>query len=269
MMSAEATAPSKPSRRLSPLILAIIATVTSVGLLVLAYFLGVASGLISPLGSDPERAPPTAAEEAHAARYATAALNDTDEVWAGVFITSFARAYTPPEMEFFDDRVTTPCGVQSGPHYCAEDRVIYLDSDFLAELIDRGRQHGELAASYVIAKNVAHHVQMETGIGVQARAVIANAENGQADALRLRLSLHRDCLAGIWSRRARTRIGRLDAEDVDRIMELVRTMEETFVADAPVHRAVRTRRSQHVDWFMRGYQSASLTMCDAVMRGTL
>jgi uncharacterized protein len=60
-----------------------------------------------------------------------------------------------------------------GPFYCPADENIYIDPAFFDELATRHHAKGDFAQAYVIAHEVAHHVQNLTGfsdIVNQARA---------------------------------------------------------------------------------------------------
>ena len=78
-----------------------------------------------------------------------------------------------------------------------ERQTIYIDLDFFGLLEDRfGASTGEFAQAYVIAHEVAHHVQNELGIMSEMRS-LQQQDPGTANSLSISLELQADCLAGV------------------------------------------------------------------------
>ena len=111
--------------------------------------------------------------------------------------------YTPTEIVLFTGGVDTGCGQASsavGPFYCPADQVIYIDTDFFAELRDRfGSSGGPLAEMYVVAHEWGHHIQTITGInsGLDLQDTGPTSDS-------VRLELQADCFAGAWAGSAST-----------------------------------------------------------------
>jgi hypothetical protein len=124
-------------------------------------------------------------------------------------------AYEPARMTLFRNEVLTPCGTQSagiGPFYCPADHGIYLDTRFF-DVLSRtvGVRLGDFAQAYVVAHEVAHHVQELLGILPQVRAADQQDPAGE-NQRSVRLELQADCFAGIW-KHSRYRRGSLRPED--------------------------------------------------------
>ena len=51
-----------------------------------------------------------------------------------------------------------------GPFYCPVDQTVYIDPVFFEELKIRHKADGDFAQAYVIAHEVAHHVQNSLGL---------------------------------------------------------------------------------------------------------
>ena len=144
-----------------------------------------------------------------------------------------------------------------GPFYCPNDQSVYLDLSFFNQLQRMGAQ-GEFAVAYVIAHEVAHHVQNLEGLLSRSRS----------NAMSVQTELQADCLAGIWAHHARGEEGRLVLNDAD--IESGISAAAAVGDDAIQQRsgqAVRPESFTHgssrqrVDAFLSGYQSGDYRVC--------
>jgi predicted metalloprotease len=75
---------------------------------------------------------------------------------------------------------------------------VYLDRRFFDALARRaGVRLGDFAQAYVVAHEVAHHVQMLLGI-LQRTAVEDQQDPEGENARSVRVELQADCFAGVW-----------------------------------------------------------------------
>jgi predicted metalloprotease len=99
--------------------------------------------------------------------FASKVLGSNNAMWSSLFSRS-GRTYTEPKLVLFRTATQSACGVSTsevGPHYCPNDKTIYIDETFFDELVRRfGAQGGDVAEAYVIAHEVGHHAQSELGI---------------------------------------------------------------------------------------------------------
>src|SRR5262245_59793259 len=112
-----------------------------------------------PQAPAPTGPPPSSAEIAHN-QLLRNVFDDVQALW------QFDRAQLPyrrARLTIFRHGVHTACGSQSadvGPFYCPASSGVYLDPAFFAALSAKvGVQLGDFAQAYVIAHEVAHHVQ--------------------------------------------------------------------------------------------------------------
>jgi len=113
--------------------------------------------------------------------------------------------YRPPVLVLFKEATQSPCGgasVATGPFYCPTDRKVYLDTAFFTTLSQRLGAGGDFADAYVVAHEVAHHIQNELGILAEANRIRAQVSEAQSNEISVRIELQADCLAGVWSRGA-------------------------------------------------------------------
>ena len=169
-----------------------------------------------------EEGAPVSAEDDQATLFAAKVLTTTEEVWGTIFPQQVGRAYTPPKLVVFSGVTQSPCGGASGatgPFYCPVDSKAYLDTQFFVQLDRQLGAGGDFAAAYVIAHEVAHHVQNQLGILGQVQQLRAQSSQVQANALTVRLELMADCLSGIWARNVQ---GLMDRGDLAEALNAAR-----------------------------------------------
>jgi len=105
--------------------------------------------------------------------------------------------YRTTTVILFEDQTNTGCGAATsavGPFYCPADEIIYIDTDFYAELrTTYGASGGPLAEMYVLAHEWGHHIQNVLGTmdGLDQSATGPDSDS-------VRLELQADCYAGSW-----------------------------------------------------------------------
>src|SRR5687768_3670125 len=137
---------------------------------IIAYFLGFDPGAVVNVAEQvvPQRETREAPKGAPAdemGQFVSRVLGSTEEVWGKVFQQSNMQ-YRPPTLVLYDGQVRSACGMGQaamGPFYCPGDEKLYIDLSFFRDLQSRFRAPGDFAQAYVIAHEVAHHVQKLTG----------------------------------------------------------------------------------------------------------
>ena len=93
-------------------------------------------------------------------------LDDANDLWADTF-QRVGRDLQPGRRWCCSragrSRAAAPASSETGPFYCPADQKVYLDLDFFKELSDRFGAPRRLRQAYVIAHEVGHHVQQQTG----------------------------------------------------------------------------------------------------------
>ncbi len=209
---------------------------------------------------------PTPQEE-RAAEFAARVLATTEEVWSGAFREQLNATYRPPVLVLFSGVTQSPCGGASGatgPFYCPADSKAYLDLDFFATLSGELGAGGDFAAAYVIAHEVAHHVQNELGILGQVDQARRQSSQTQANALTVRLELQADCLSGVWARSVRGLMERGDLAEALNAARMIgddRLQRRAGQVPRP-HTFTHGTSEQRAGWFQRGFDSGRMADCD-------
>ncbi len=243
-----------------------------VGLLIvlaIGYFAGIdVTPLLDQANAPRSEAPrELSAEEQQAAEFTSRVLATTEDVWAKVFPEQVGRAYEPPVLVLYSGVTQSPCGGASGatgPFYCPADEKAYLDTDFFATLSRQLGARGDFAAAYVIAHEVAHHVQNELGILGKVNSLRQQVSQSEANALTVRLELQADCLSGVWARH----VGNLlEPGDLEEALNAARMIGDDHLQKRAgrvpqPHTFTHGTSEQRSNWFARGYRNANLADCD-------
>jgi uncharacterized protein len=208
---------------------------------------------------------PTAGGES---AFLTGVFHDAEAMWMQEFAAA-GLDYTPARLTIFHDEVHTACGTQSasvGPFYCPADRGVYLDTRFFDALGQTvGVRLGAFARAYVVAHEVAHHVQVLLGITGRVRAADEQdpaGKNGRS----VRLELQADCLAGIWKHATYQR-GQLDETDFEDALRAAAVVGDDFQqrnATGTISPEDWTHGSsaQRQHWLTTGFEQGEPAACD-------
>ncbi len=211
------------------------------------------------------------------AEFVSVVLADTEEVWDGIFRTQLNRQYTPATLVLFKGSTSSPCGGASGasgPFYCPGDKKVYLDTDFFTTMDRELGASGDFAAAYVVAHEVAHHVQDELGILGKVNQLRAQVSQADSNAMSVQIELMADCLSGIWARSAAQQFGTIDRGDFEEALNAARQIgDDTLQRNAgqrPMpHTFTHGTSAQREGWFLRGLASGNVADCDTLSAQTL
>lgn len=246
--------------------------VALIAVLAIGYFTGIdvtplLQGLDQGGGMQSGESRALTPEEEKAGTWVAQVLGTTEQVWTERFRAELGETYRPPVLVLYADVTQSPCGGASGatgPFYCPADKKAYLDTAFFATLSRELGAPGEIAAAYVIAHEVAHHVQNEIGILGQVNQARARMSETQSNAASVRVELQADCLAGVWA----ARIGSvLQPGDVEQAINAARqigddTLQRRAGRVPQPHTFSHGSSAQRAGWFTRGYEAREMAACD-------
>lgn len=250
-----------------------ISGVAGILILLAGWYFGVDTSQFVDLGGGgfetSQSAEITPADE-RAAQFVSVTLADTEDVWSDVFQRQLGRTYEPPTLVLFKGQTRSACGGASaatGPFYCPPERKAFLDTDFFTTLEQRLGAGGDFAAAYVVAHEVAHHVQNELGILGQVNQLRAQMSEADSNAMSVRVELQADCLSGIWARQAQEKFGSLERGDIAEAMNAAAQIgDDTLLRNAGQavrpHTFTHGTSEQRQRWFARGLESGDLSACD-------
>ncbi len=240
-----------------------------IAVLAIGYFFGIDVTPLLQQGGGGGQTQITAEDE-QVGEFVSVTLADTEEVWADVFRQQLGETYVPTTLVLFKGVTQSPCGGASGatgPFYCPGDEKVYLDTAFFTTMARQLGAGGDFAAAYVVAHEVAHHVQNELGILGQANTMRQNADTETSNAISVRIELQADCFAGLWAARADDRFGTLEPGDIDEAMNAAARIGDDALQRGS-GRAPRPETFTHGTsdqrqrWFAAGYRGGSIDACD-------
>lgn len=199
-------------------------------------------------------------------QFVSVVLKTTEDVWTKLFREQLGERYQEPILVVFDGQVSSACGMASaatGPFYCPGDNQVYIDLSFYRELKTRFQAPGDFAMAYVVAHEVAHHVQNLLGITAyvdKQRRVLSKTEFNK---MSVRLELQADFLAGVWVKHAQQMMNILEEGDIEEALNAAHAIGDDriqkqsrgyVVPDAFTHGT----SEQRVRWFTNGIKSGKI-----------
>ncbi len=239
--------------------------------LLIGYFTGIdvspllqGDGLTAPESRQTRELTP---QEQEAGEFAAKVLGTTEAVWDDIFPRQLGADYDPPVMVLYSGVTRSPCGGASGatgPFYCPADEKAYLDTEFFSTMARQLGAKGDFAAAYVIAHEVAHHVQNELGILPKVNRMRQATGQVEANALTVRLELQADCFSGVWASKVDAL---LEPGDLEEALNAARKIGDDHLqrraGKVPQpHTFTHGTSEQRSRWFARGYESGDIEQCD-------
>jgi predicted metalloprotease len=208
-------------------------------------------------------------DEAH--EFISVVLKDTENVWTQLIREQVpgGQGYRSPRLIIFSDQIRTGCGQANaamGPFYCPVDQNVYIDPSFFDEMKHRHNAAGDFAQAYVIAHEVAHHVQNSLGLMEQIERARRSRDARAINQASVRLELQADYLAGVWAHHAQKNYNVLEEGDIAEAMnaanqigdDTLQRMSQGFVVP---ERYTHGTSAQRVRWFKEGIASGDLNGC--------
>ena len=190
-------------------------------------------------------------------------LHDTETVWERLFATHVNQPYRAPKLILFSDSVRSACGPANasvGPFYCPADQQVYVPPSFFEQLKRRHNAPGDFAQAYVIAHEVAHHVQYLLGYSQKVSQIRRQGNELATNRASVRLELQADYLAGVWAHHAQRRYNILERGDIEEALQAANqigddTLQRQATGYVVPERFTHGTSAQRVKWFRAGLSS--------------
>jgi uncharacterized protein len=248
---------------------------------VIAYFLGFDPGTAIQVGqqvgggsSAQHQEGKRGAPEDETGQFVSKVLGSTEDVWGKVFQQSNIQ-YRPPTLVLYERQVASACGTGQaamGPFYCPNDEKLYIDLSFFRDLQARFKAPGDFAQAYVVAHEVAHHVQKLTG-QFKRMEQAQRSSAAERNRVSVRMELQADCYAGVWGHHAGN-MKQLSDGDIAEALNAATAIGDDRLQQQTQGRIVpesftHGSSEQRVRWFKRGMESGQPGSCDTFSAASL
>ncbi len=205
-------------------------------------------------------------EEEERLSFVKVVLRDTEKVWGEQF-QQMDMKYREPKMVVFKDAVESACGLAQsavGPFYCPADEQIYIDLSFFDDLAKRHHAAGDFAQAYVIAHEVAHHVQKLLGYTKEFSNLSSRSNQNEHS---VRLELQADFLAGVWAHHAQQNYQILEEGDIEEAMNAASQIGDDRLQLEATGRVrpdafTHGTSEQRMRWFRKGLMTGDIDQGD-------
>ena len=209
-------------------------------------------------------------EDDELSQFVKVVLKDTEDVWHRLFREQLGKNYQDPTLVLFSNQTQSTCGhasAASGPFYCPGDSKVYIDLSFYNQLRDRFKAPGDFAMAYIVAHEVAHHVQNQLGITRQVQSQKGRISEVRYNDLSTRLELQADFLAGVWAHHAQKTKNILEEGDLEEALAAANAVGDDriqmeargyVVPDSFTHGT----SEQRMRWFRKGLMTGDISQGD-------
>jgi len=209
--------------------------------------------------------PSTNAGEDELADFVGVVVKDTEDLWTDVFKQN-NLTYRPPTVVLFSNATQSGCGTAqsaSGPFYCPNDKKVYIDLSFYDQLRQQFGAPGDFAQAYVIAHEIGHAVQDQTGILPEFNQRRGAMSQEEQNAYSVRVELQADCYAGVWANYA-NRQNYLESGDVEEAINAANAIGDDTLTRGQVSERNFTHGTsqQRMAWLKRGMDTGDVGQCD-------
>ena len=209
-------------------------------------------------------------EDQERGTFVSVTLRDTEVIWTEVFKQQLGRTYNPATLVLFKGSTQSPCGGASGasgPFYCPADKKAYLDTSFFTTMSRKLGASGDFAAAYVVAHEIAHHVQNEMGTLGEANRARQSMSQGDSNRVSVMIELQADCYSVIWVRYAQEKLKTLERGDLGEAINAAKqigddTSQRNAGQQPNPHTFTHGTSAQRQKWFQRGFNTARMDQCD-------
>ena len=220
-------------------------------------------------GGQQQSSGPISQQDVRAGEFVSQVLDQTEDVWGQIF-SNIGQQYREPTLVLFSGSTTSSCGhaqAAMGPFYCPGDQKVYIDTVFYNELSQKFGARGDFAQAYVVAHEVAHHVQTLLGLSSRVNQMKAQSSKTRANELSVRFELQADCLSGVWAHNTHKQTQTLEQGDIEEALRaaaaigddaIQRKTQGYVVPDSFTHGTGQ----QRAYWFMEGFRSGQVDSCD-------
>lgn len=194
--------------------------------------------------------------------------------------SSFGSGFKPISgLQLFTGAISTACGTGStemGPFYCPGNTTIYVDDEFMGQLLETlGTSRSDSAELYIVGHEYGHHISHLTGAMAKARS---HGDQTGPKSAQVRLELQADCYAGVFfantAKDPDSPISKVTQDDLKRIVDAARAVGDDHIQQRQGGRVVEeswTHGSSEMRqrWATVGFTTGDPNKCDTFATNNL
>jgi predicted metalloprotease len=185
-------------------------------------------------------------------------------------IGTFGGHYRPGMLTFFNPPLHQVCGVAApltGPFYCPMTETVYLDQGFVQHLHGSALGVGEPALAYLVAHELAHHVQSMLGTTDLVDQARARSTPQMAARTLATFELQADCYAGLWLRWAVQHGSNPKPADLAAVLDAVAASAQwqqsrAHPGEQMLDPLTQGTAAQRLKWLQLGFNGGDFNACD-------
>jgi uncharacterized protein len=185
-------------------------------------------------------------------------------------IAALGGQYRAAPLSFFREPLNQACGAPAtlaGPFYCPDSETVYLDEGLLQQVADRAAGSENVALGYIVAHELAHHVQNIVGTTDLIEQARSRSNKKLGAQTLLSFELQADCYAGLWLHWEQQR-GRIAAPaDLSAVLAAVaatgqRQQSQLHPGEQMLDPLTHGTPAQRLKWLHRGLDGGDFNACD-------
>jgi len=183
------------------------------------------------------------------------------EAFWTVEIAALGGQYRGATLQFYAPPLERGCEVAGplrGPFYCPAAETVYLDQEYLQHLAGATPERTRALLGYVVAHELAHHVQGLVGTTVLVDQARSRSTRALATHTMTSYELQADCYAGLSLRWAGQRGSLAVPLDSGALLDSVAALNPKQVLDP----LTQGGRAQRLKWLQIGLDRGDFNACD-------
>jgi predicted metalloprotease len=145
------------------------------------------------------------------------------------------RPYDAPKVVAFEQGVESSChGLEPvrGPFYCQLDETLYVDNDYLDQVLQSSIEAGDLSRGYLVCRMMAQHLQTRLGSVERFRDELVSEESGQGFEAQMKFERQCEFFTGFLASRSPTMKRLWLDTDAANIFPTLRQLNEALRVEA-------------------------------------
>lgn len=229
-------------------------------------------GMGGATSQPPAQTQTTPARDDENKKFISTVVGMCEDVW-GSLLPQYNIRYRKAMTSIYSGTVRMETGgvadSRMGPFYLPAEQRIYIDPSFFTELHQKFGASGDFAAVYVLAHEYGHHIQNILGRTSELHKLNGRISKREYNRKSVRLELHADFLAGVFTNNEHKKNNSLDPGDIQEAIKCAIAIGDDRLQRQAGQRVRKDHfthgtSEQRARWFKMGYQSGDLRVGEQI-----